>query len=84
MDSSKARKRETFLKFARGAGGLPTSAMVASDPLPEPSGKARRAAQVLVGSLSEANGTRVTRVAALLDTLVSLDRATVAKKRANG
>jgi hypothetical protein len=83
MDSSKTKKREAFLAFARRVGGVPTSALGSADPLPEPSSKSQRAARLMVGSLSPGSRQTIERVAGMLDTLKELESAS-AKKRVHG
>ena len=79
MASSKKSKRDAFLAFSRGLPSLPTSVMATAVPPRVSSPAARRAAELMVGAV---DSSRVASVAAHLDQLVLLDRATSRKRRA--
>jgi hypothetical protein len=83
MDSSKDKKAEEFLAFARHVGKWPTTALAAAE-MPAVSSDATRVAELLVGGLGLSEPVRVARMAARLDKLVVLDRAERAKKPSHG
>ena len=77
MPSSKKSRPDAFLAFAEGLPSLPTSVMATAAAPRLPSQAVRRAAELMVGAV---DSDRVASVAAHLDTLVLLDRATPRKR----
>lgn len=80
MASSKKTKGDAFLAFAEALPPLPTN-VLASAVSRRRSAATRRAAELMVGAV---DSSRVARVAAHLDELVELDRATSRKRRNAG
>lgn len=79
MPSSKKSKHDAFLAFTQGLPSLPTNVMATAVPPRVPSPAVRRAAEMMVGTVDSG---RVASVAAHLDHLVQVDRATSRKRRA--